>query len=141
MSWQNRYLLPWACLDHDRIAVAVEHVMHSGKGLDLTRYKIDAREPDAVDVFFYFPAALERRWTLMPSDTEEKFRQHNIADTDEEFVHITFGHTPADTALDLPAETYFEFYSNISGNSVFSGVGIEVAERIGRYFGVPCEPL
>lgn len=115
--------------------------MRSGRGLDLTRYKIDTRGPDAVDVFFYFAAALERRWTLMRSDTEEKFRQHNIADTDEEFVHITFEHIPADNTHDLPAQTYFEFYSNISGNSVFSGVGVEIAERIGRYFGVKCEPL
>ena len=140
MSWQNRYLLPWERLDRDRIAAAVEHVMRSGAGLPLLRYKIEPHGADAVAVFFYFRAELERKWDLL-SSAERNFRLYEISDENEEFVQIDFGHTPADPKLDLPAETSFEFYSNVSGNSVFSGVGIEIAERIGRYFGVKCEPL
>jgi hypothetical protein len=139
VSWQLRYLLPWDVLDRDRIRAAVEHVMRSGAGLELRRYKIEEKGPDLVSGFFYFEAALERRWGLL-SKVDEDFRAYKIADTDEEFVHIDFEHIPADNTYGLPVQTYFEFYSNISGNRVFAGVGTEIVERIGRYFGVKCEP-
>ena len=51
-----------------------------------------------------------------------------------------FFHSPADPKYDLPARTWFAFASNRSGNPLFSGVGIEVGERVGRYFGTTCEP-
>ena len=140
MSWQNRYLLPWDRLDRDRIRAAVEHVMRSGAGLDLSRYEIESRGDNAVSVFFYFPAALERRWGTGP-DIRETFGLYKIADTDEGNVQIDFEHIPPGNAYELPTETYFEFYSNISGNRLFSGVGIEITERIGQYFGVKCEPM
>ena len=139
MSWQLRYLLPWDGLQPDRIREAVESVMRSGAGLPLRRYKIEENGPDRISVFFYFEASLERRWDLL-SKVDEDFRTYNIADTDEEFVHIDFLHMETDAKLDLPAETWFEFYSNDSGNRVFAGVGTEVVERLGRYFGVRCEP-
>jgi hypothetical protein len=139
VSWQLRYLLPWDRLDPDRIREAVEHVMRSGAGLPLRRYKIEDHGPGRVSVFFYFEAVLERRWDLL-SQVNENFRTYNIADTDEEFVHIDFLHWDYDAKLDLPAQTWFEFYSNISGNRVFAGVGAEVVARLGRYFGVKCEP-
>lgn len=141
MSWQLRYLLPWDGLDPGRIREAVEHVMGSGAGLPLRRYEIEENDPDRVSVFYYFEAVLERRWTLgVKSEVEENFRTYNIADTDEAFVHIDFRYMEADEKLDLPAETWFEFYSNISGNRIFAGVGAEVVERLGRFFGVKCEP-
>ena len=113
MSWQNRYILPWAGLRHDQIAAAADHVMQSGRGLELTRYELHADGPNKVDVFFYFRAALERRWTMYRPDVERNFRDYNIADDDEAFVHIEFDHAEADEKLGLPAETSLELYSNI----------------------------
>ncbi|MDY3555157.1 hypothetical protein R5W24_004295 [Gemmata sp. JC717] len=136
MSWELHYTLPWDVLDRDRIHAAAEHVV--GTNLGLTRYEIDDRGPDLVWVFFYFPAALERR--LGHSDAERNFPLHGIADGDEAFVHFTFEHIPPDNGYELPRETYFEFYSNISGNFIFAGVGIEVADRLGKHFGVTCRP-
>jgi hypothetical protein len=138
MSWQNRYLLPWPALDRDRIRAAVEHVMRSGAGLDLRRYEIEDRGEHCVCVFFYFEARVERGWGTGPS-VKRTFGLYAIADTDEGNVQIDFGHIPPGNEYDLPVETYFEFYSNVSGNYLFSGVGMEIAERIGRYFGVKCE--
>jgi len=137
MSWQLHYTLPWERLDRDRIRAAVGHVM--GRGIGLTRYKIDDKSPDQVWVFFYFPAALERR--LGHSDAERNFPLYNIADADEAFVHFEFAHIPPGNGYDLPTETYFEFYANTSGNSVFSGAGVEIATCLGRYFGVDCRPV
>lgn len=101
--------------------------------------------PDAIQDFakqfrcscvLLFPAKLERKWDLI-SAVDRNFQLYKIADENEEFVQIDF--IEADVELELPA--CFEFYSNVSGNFVFSGVGIEIAKRLGRYFGVKCEPM
>ena len=139
MSWQNRYLLPWDRLDPDRIEAAVRYVMASGRGLTLRRYEIEPSGPDRTAVFFYFDAGLERKWSALSVD--RVFELYGIRDDEEGNVEIDFAHTPADPALNLPAETYFEFYSNVSGNPLYSGVGVEIGERIGRFLGTTCEPL
>lgn len=134
MSWQLHYTLPWAALDSDAIRAAAEYVL--GRGIGLTRYEIEEKGPEQVNVFFYFPAALERR--LGHSDAGRNFPLYNIADDSEEFVHFQFEHITPDNEYDLPEEVYFEFSSNISGNFIFAGVGIEVADRLGQHFGVEC---
>lgn len=138
MSWQNRYLLPWDRLDLEKIEAAARHVVAGP--LPLRGYEIEVRDPDSVRVYFTFDAGLERRRGLS-SDVGRTFELYGIADTDEGLVDIGFAHTPADPKLGLPSETSFEFYSGISGNSIYSGVGIEIAEQIGRFFGVKCEPM
>ena len=135
MSWQLHYTLSWKQLDRAAIRAAAEHVL--GRDIGITRYEIEEKGPDQVWVFFYFPARVERRWD---SSNARNFALYDIADDDEEFVHFQFEHIPPDNGYDLPEEVYFEFYSNISGNKLFSGVGVEVADRLGRYFGVECRP-
>lgn len=135
MSWQLHFTLPWKALDRAAIRAAAEHVL--GCGIGLTRYKIEDRDPNLVWVLFYFPAKVERRWE--PSNARD-FPLYNIVDDDESFVHFTFRHVPPDNGYDLPEEVYFEFYSGISGNRLFSGVGVEVATHLGEHFGVKCRP-
>src|SRR5688572_31336466 len=53
----------------------------------------------------------ERRYTMYAPDVERDFRDHDIKDADEEFVHIDFEHIPADNPYGLPAQTAFEFRS------------------------------
>jgi hypothetical protein len=136
VSWQLHFTLPWDALDRDAIRAAAEHVLTCGLGV--TRYTIDDEGPDRVSVFFYFPAATERR--MGHTDADRNFRMYNIADGDEASVHFQFARILPGNESDLPPETYFEFYSNISGNKIFAGMGVEVADRLGRYFGVECRP-
>jgi hypothetical protein len=136
VSWQNRYLLPWDRLHLDRIEAAAAHVLSV---LPIRRYEVVAHGTNRVSVYFRFEASLERKRN--PHQAGRLFELYEIRDTDEGLVDIGFYHDPADARDGTPAETYFEFYSNISGNSVFSDVGIEIAERIGRFFGVKCEPM
>jgi hypothetical protein len=140
MGWENRYLLPWDGLDHERIRDAAEHVLRSGGGLDLlTRYEIETHSPNGVSVFFHFPAALERRRN--PPDAARTFALYGIADTEDGNVEIVFEYDPPGNKYGLRVQASFVFDSNRSGNPLFSDTGIEIAERIGRFFGVACEPL
>jgi hypothetical protein len=136
VSWQLHFTLPWEALRRDAIRAAAKHVLTCGLGV--TRYEIDDAGPDHVSVFFYFPAAAERRWE--PWCAERNFRAYEIADDDEASVHFQFERILPGHEHDLPPETYFEFYSNISGNKIFAGMGVEIATCLGDYFGVECRP-
>lgn len=139
MSWTLTYNLPWDGLDLDRIRNAVEYIMRSGERLDLLRYEIEPRKPDFIIVFFFFRAALERDWGGF-SDVDKNFPLYKIADDDDAVIEIDFSHIPADPKFDTPAMTYFDFYSNSSGNRVFAGVGTEVVQRLSRYLGAEFAP-
>src|SRR4051812_14390492 len=102
-------------------------------GLSLRRYEIEGCG-DRVVVYFFFEAGLERRWE--PRQAERLFKLYGIADTEEGNVEIDFAHWPAEPEYGLPARTYFIFYSNVSGNPLYNGVGMAITERIGRFFGV-----
>jgi hypothetical protein len=128
MSWENRYPLPWAGLDLAKIETAARHIaaLWSERPCQVT-----VHHAGWVAIYFVVTPAEERRWDLL-GDVEDRFRLYDITDSETGWVEIGFHH--------LDAETWFEMASNCSGNSLYSGCAIEIAERFGRYFGVKCEP-
>ncbi len=88
------------------VAGTVEHVFARRSGPDTLRDRTGSvfhqnRLRLTIVVYFYFPAKLERKWSLYRPDVDRLFQLYEIAEDDEAFVQIDFGE--ADAELELPA--------------------------------------
>ncbi len=133
MTWSNRYKLPWAGLDDAKIAAAAAEVLRRWPEIQLA---YGPRTADHVSLYFEVPAALARRL-----DEGNPWAGSKYDGDDPVPIEIEFDHYAAMPEHELEASIQLSFDSGHSGNSVAITAAVEIAEAMGRFFGVECEPL
>jgi hypothetical protein len=140
MSWGFIYRLPWHELDTGRIEEAARAVAASLPG---TLLKIAPRPhfPGAISCYFGVPVSLARRLEPSATDLDEKIASAGpLGIADPPWVQIDFVASDEERPPGSGFVCYFEFDTSRSGNGLCSGAACEIAERLGRHFGVSGRP-